>query len=149
MCEVGNIGELSSEVIADAEFYIDRCTFIVVVFDLSFGKSGFVVRAPVDRLKSLIDVALFEHFAENAHLSGFKGGSHCGVGMLPVSADAETDKFLSLAVNIVLRKLMAGIAELGDRHFLAVELVLLDYRALNGHTVVVPAGNIGGIVSLH
>ena len=65
------------------------------------------------------------------------------------AADTETDELASLAVNIVLRKLVACIAEFGDRHFFAVELVLLDYSTFDRHTVVVPAGNIRCVIALH
>ena len=44
---------------------------------------------------------------------------------------------------------MAGGTELRHRHLLVVELVLLDDGRLNGHTVVVPARDIGGIVPPH
>ena len=46
-------------------------------------------------------------------------------------------------------ELVAGTAEVGDRHLLAVKLVLLDDSALDRHTVVIPTGNVGRIVTLH
>ena len=69
--------------------------------------------------------------------------------MLPVTADAESDKFVSLAINIILCELVAGIAELGYRHFLAVDLILLDYGTFDRHSVVVPTGNVRCLIPLH
>ena len=136
-------------VVADLELYINRGAFVVLVFDLCLRKSCFVMRAPINGLESFINISLLEHLAENADLTGFKGRSHCCIGMLPVAADAETDELASLAVDIVLRKLVACIAEFGDRHLFAVDLVLLDYSTFDRHTVVVPAGNIRCVVALH
>ena len=49
----------------------------------------------------------------------------------------------------MLGELVAGGAELGNGHGLVVELVLLDDGALDGHAVVVPAGDIGRVVAAH
>ena len=50
---------------------------------------------------------------------------------------------------IVLGKFLAGLPEIGHAHFLAVELVLFNDGALNGHAVVVPAGDIGCVIAPH
>ena len=49
----------------------------------------------------------------------------------------------------MLGKVMAGGAEVRNAHSLVVQLVLLDDGGLDGHTVVVPAGDIGGVVAPH
>ena len=69
--------------------------------------------------------------------------------MLPVAADTQPDELPLLHIHVLLRELVAGRAELRDGHFTAIQLVLLDDRRLDGHTVVVPAGNIGDAVALH
>ena len=69
--------------------------------------------------------------------------------MLPVPHHADALEGLHLDPHVVLGELVAGGAELGDAHGLAVELVLLDDGGLNGHAVVVPAGDIGGVVAPH
>ena len=43
----------------------------------------------------------------------------------------------------------AGAAEFRDAHVLVVEALLLDDRALDGHAVVVPAGDVGHVVAAH
>ncbi len=64
--------KLAALVIAYLELYIDRCAFVILIFDLGFGKCRFVVGAPVNGLETLVDVAFFEHLAENAHLACLK-----------------------------------------------------------------------------
>ena len=44
---------------------------------------------------------------------------------------------------------MAGGAEVRHAHGLVVQFVLLDDGGLDGHAVVIPAGNIGGVVAPH
>ena len=74
---------------------------------------------------------------------------HGAVGMFPVPHHAQTLKAAHLLLNKVLSKLGTGLPELGHGHIL-VQLLLgsLD-GPLNGQTVVVPAGDIGGVVTHH
>ena len=69
--------------------------------------------------------------------------------MLPVAHDAHAAEALHLHIDVVLGKLLAGGTELRDAHLLAVELVLFDNGGLDGHTVVIPAGNVRGQVAAH
>ena len=69
--------------------------------------------------------------------------------MLPVADDAHALEGVHLHAHIMLGKVMAGGAEVRNAHSLVVQLVLLDDGGLDGHTVVVPAGDIGGIVPPH
>ena len=148
ICVVLDVAELA-EIVRHAELDVHGGTFICLVLYLSLCKRSFVVRAPIYRLESFINVALFEHLAEHPDLSRLKAGRHSHIRVFPVSRDAETDKLLALTVNEFLCKVMAGIAELGNGHFFAIQLVLLYDSALYRHTVVVPAGNIRNIVAAH
>ena len=69
--------------------------------------------------------------------------------MLPVGDNAEALEALHLNTDVLLGVGLAGGAEVGDAHRLVVELLLLDDGALDGHTVVVPAGDVGGVVATH
>ena len=105
--------------------------------------------APVDGLEALVDVALFVHRAKDLDLFCLKARGHGLIRMLPVGDDAEALEAFHLDIDIVLRKIVARGAELRDGHGLMVQLVLLDDGRFDRHAVVVPAGDIGGIVPAH
>ena len=69
--------------------------------------------------------------------------------MLPVGHDTQTLEAFHLDADIFLSVFVAGGAEIRHAHGLVVELLLLDDGGLNGHAVVVPAGDVGGIVTAH
>ena len=69
--------------------------------------------------------------------------------MLPVAHHTHALEALALDVDIVVGELMAGGAEVRHAHGLVVQLVLLDDGGLDGHAMVIPAGNIGGVVAAH
>ena len=136
-------------VVIHRELHIDRGDRVFVVFDLRFRQGGLIVGAPVNRLESLVDVAIAVHLSEDAHLIGFEAGVHRIVRMLPVADDTEALEARHLDLGVLLGIVVAGAAEVGGGHFLVVELLLLDDRALNGHSVVVPAGDVGDIAAAH
>ena len=142
------MGELAL-IVVHGELHIHGGAGIVLILDLRLGQSRLVVGAQVNGLEALVDIALLEHLAEHLHLFGLKAGVHGGVGMLPVAQDAHALEALALDIHIVLGELLAGGAEVGHAHLLAVELVLLDDGGLDGHAVVIPAGDIGGVVAPH
>ena len=131
------------------ELHIDGGAGVVLVLDLRLRQGGLVMGAPVHGLQPLVDIPLLVHLAEDLYLLGLKAGVHGQVGVLPVPHNADALEGLHLDAHVVLGELVAGGAELGDAHGLAVELVLLDDGGLNGHPVVVPAGDIGGVVAPH
>ena len=144
----GQVGQLGV-VHQHGELHIDGGARVVLILNLRLSQGGLVVGAPVHRLEALVDIAVLIHSPENFHFLRLEGGGHGEVGVLPVTDDAHALKALPLHVHIVLGELVAGGAELGDGHGLAVELVLLDDGALNGHAVVVPAGDVGGEIPPH
>ena len=105
--------------------------------------------APVDGLEILVDIALLVHGTEHPHLLSLKAGVHGEVGVLPVADDAHALEGVHLHAHIMLGKVMAGGAEVRNAHSLVVQLVLLDDGGLDGHTVVVPAGDVRGVVPAH
>ena len=138
-----------TQIIVHRELDVHSCAGVVLIFDLGFCQRGLVVIAPVDGLESLIDIALFVHRAEDFDLLCLKARRHGLIRMLPVGDDAEALEAFHLDIDIMLREIVARGAELGDGHRLVVELVLLDDGRLNRHAVVVPAGDIGRVVSAH
>ena len=142
------MGELA-QIVVHGELHIHRGAGVVLILDLRLGQRRLVVGAPVHGLEALVDVALLIHLAEHTDLLRLEGGVHGLIGVVPITHHAHALEALPLDIDIVVGKLMAGRAELRHAHGLAVELVLLDDGALDGHTVVVPAGDIGGVVAPH
>ena len=142
------VAELA-EIVVHRELDIHGRAGVVLILDLRLSESGLVVIAPVNRLEALIDVALFVHLAKDLDLLSLEAGIHGLVGVLPVAQHTDALEALHLHVDIVLGELVAGGAEGGNGHGLVVELVLLDDGALDGHAVVVPAGDIGRVVAAH
>ena len=64
--------EKQSVVFREFEFDENRRAFVRCVFDLGFGKSRFILRAPVNRLHALVDVAFLVHFTEDFDFPGFE-----------------------------------------------------------------------------
>ena len=104
---------------------------------------------PVNRLKSLIDVSLFVHLTEYLDLCGLKARFHCEIGVLPVAYYAEALELGHLSLYPIFSEFLTCVSELGNAHLCSVELVLFDDGALYGHTVVVPAGYIHSVKTVH
>ena len=136
-------------IVVHRELDIDGGAGIVLIFDLGLGESGLVLGAPVDGLESLIDMAVAVHLAEHADFISFEALVHGLIGVLPVADDAEALEALHLEADVLFGIVMAGGAEIRDAHGLMVELLLLDDGGLDGHAVVIPAGDIGGIIAAH
>ena len=94
-------------------------------------------------------MAVLIHLAEDAHLVRLEALVHGLIGVLPVTDDAQPLEALHLDADVLLGVGLAGAAEVRHAHGLVVQLLLLDDGGLNGHTVVIPAGDIGGVVALH
>ena len=144
-----SVGRELAEIILHAEFDVDGRYGILRVFDLSLREGGLVVRAPVDGLLALVDVALLIHLAEYLDLFGLEFRVHGEIRPVPVAYDAEALELVALDADEVLSEIMARVAELGDRHALSVELLLFDDGGLYRHAVVVPAGGVRRPVARH
>jgi hypothetical protein len=133
----------------DGELDIERIASLVPILDLRLGQRRTVFGTPVDGLQPFVYQPFLIHFAEDAHLPRLKSRVHGQIGVFPVGQHAETGKLLPLNINIVRGKLRAGVAEGGDAHLVAVELLFLDDGALDRHTVIVPARYHRGIAPVH
>ena len=138
-----------SLVVVHRELHIDRVNRVFVVFNLGLGPGGLVMIAPVDRLQTLVDMAVAVHFPEDADFVRLKAGVHGEVGVFPVTDDAEALEAFHLFIDVLLGIVMAGTAEIRGGHLFVVQLLLLDNGAFNRHAVVVPAGNIGDPAAAH
>ncbi len=142
------MGELA-QIVRHRELHVHGGDGVVLILDLGLGQRGLVLGAPVDRLEPLVDVPVLVHLAEHAHFLRLEALVHGQVGVLPVGDHAETLEALALPVNVLFGVGVAGGAEIGHGHGLVVELLLLDDGALDGHAVVVPAGDVGRVVPAH
>ena len=136
-------------VVLDLKLDVDGLAGVLAVLDLGLGEGGLVVRAPVDGLLALVDVALLVHLAKDLDLLGLELRVHGEVGLVPLAQAAQALEGVALYVDVVQREVVTRVAELGGGHLLVVELLLLDYSALNGHAVVVPAGIVYGLPAGH
>ena len=136
-------------VVLDAELDIDGGAGVGLILDFRLGKRGFIVGAPVNRLHALIDIAAAIHFAKHLDLARLKRGVHGQIGVLPIRRDAQPLELLHLFANKVGGELMAGVAELGNGHFFAVQFILLDDGGFNGHAVVIPTRIVGHMEARH
>ena len=136
-------------IILQLELDIDGGAGIVLVLNFCLSQSGLVLGAPVNGLQSFVDIALFKHLAEDLDLLGFEMLVHSPVGMLPVADHTQPFEPCHLPLDVVFRKLLAGVAEFRNGHSLVIQLVLFDDGRLNGHAMVIPAGNIRGVVAQH
>ena len=138
-----------AQVVVHGELDVDRGAGVILIFDLGLGQGGLVLGAPVHRLQALVDVAVLVHLAEDAHLVRLEALVHGLVGVLPVADDAQALEAFHLDADVLFGIGLTGAAEVRHAHGLVVQLLLLDDGGFNGHTVVIPAGDIGGIVAPH
>ena len=143
------IGSQLAEVLVQGKLHIDGGAGVVGILNFRLGQGRLILGTPIHRLQALVDVALAVHGPKNLHFLRLEGLVHGLVGVGPVADDPQAAEALHLPVDVILGKLFTGRAELRDRHGLVVQLVFLDDGRLNGHAVVIPAGDIGGVISLH
>ena len=133
-------------VVDDIEFHIDRTAGVLLVFDLRLGERRFALRAPVDRLEALIDIALVGHRAEDLDLARLVFGLQRQVGVVVVREGAQALEFLLLVLDETQREIAAHLPKF-DRGDVARNAQLLNRLELDGQAVGVPAGGVGGLVS--
>ena len=74
---------------------------------------------------------------------------HGQVGTFPVAKDTETNKALTLAIDLLHGIFATLFAEGGVLDFDPGLANLLFHIVFNGQTVTVPTGDIGGIIAAH
>ena len=142
------VGKLA-QIVAHGEFNINGGTGIVLIFDLGLGQRRLVLGAPVHRLQALVNVPVLVHFAENTDFVRLKAFIHGLIGVLPVADNAKALEAVHLALDVLFCVVLAGGAKISHGHGLVVKLLLFYNGALYGHAVVIPAGDIRGVVPSH
>ena len=127
---------------AHAEGNVDGLRGLVLILDFGFSERRAAIQAPVDRLQALIEIALFENFAEGADFVGFGLEGQRQVGIIPFAEDTQADEVLFLALDLLVGKGAAEFAHLVGGNVLAVQFLDL---MLDRQTVAVPAGHVGRV----
>ena len=73
---------------------------VLAVFNLCLCKSGITVGAPVNGLKSLVDIALRRHFCKNLNLLLLKLFLKRDIRVVPLADNTHSLKALTLNINI-------------------------------------------------
>ena len=136
-------------VIGNRELDEDRLARNVLVLDFRFSQSGFIVRAPVNRLLTLVDVTLLGHLAENLNLSSLVVVGQGQIRAIPVANNAQTLELRALRVYVVMCKLLTLGTELSNRNLAAIHAISLDGLTLDRQTVSIPARDIRRLIPHH
>ena len=136
-------------VIGYSELYKDRLTRNILVLNLCLSQCGLVVRAPVNRLLTLVDVTLLSHLAENLNLSSLVIVGQGQVRAIPVADNAQTLKLGTLGIDMIVCKLFTLGAELRSGNLAAIHAVSLDCLTLNRKTMGIPARNVRSLITHH
>ncbi len=127
----------------------NRWALVVLVFDFGLGQRRPVVDAPVDRLQSLIYIALVENVDERPGDHRLIGRIHRQVRIVPAAHDAEALEILPLEIDPLFGVLAAGPADLNRRHLRLLTTQLLIDFVFYGEAMAVPSGNVWRVVTSH
>ena len=120
-----------------------------LVLDLGLGQRRAVVDAPVDRLQSAIDEALFKEAVKGLQRARFVVAGHGLVGRIPAAKAANALKLRGLQVDVFLRVGAAGLQNGRNRHLKLFAAQVLVHLDLDGQAVAVVAGDVGSVESGH
>ncbi len=121
---------------------INRRRILVFVLNLGFSQCRTAIQTPVNRLQTLIEIALIKNLAKSTHLICFGLEAHGQVGIAPVTQHTKADKVFFLALDLLGRISPRKLAHLVGGNALAVQLFNL---VLNRQAMTVPARHIGRI----
>ena len=128
---------------------VDRRVLTRLVLELRLGESGPVREAPAHGFQVAEEQIAFVEAAESLRDHRFVPEAHRRVGMRPQTPDPEPLELLPLYVDELLRVLAASAPDRDCVHLPLLGPELLVDLLLDGETVAVPAGNVGGIEVHH
>ena len=129
--------------------HIHRWAGVHLVLDFGLGQRRAVVDAPVDRLQSAINEALFEEPVKHLQRPSLVVARHGFVRLIPAAKAADALKLRGLQIDVFLRIGAAGIQHLGDRHLQLFAAELLVDFDLDRQAMAVVAGNVGRVEAGH
>ena len=131
-----------SLVVSHLKFHIDRITRIVFVFDFSFCQCGVAVRAPVNRLQSLVHVTAFCHFTEYFDLTCFIFRLQCQVRITVMSQTAQTLELCHLILDMHHGEVFAVLPQFYRRNGTIFYADRLHCFQFDRQTMCIPARHI-------
>ena len=136
-------------IVLDSELHINGFALCVLVFNFSFSQSGLIMRAPVNRLQTLIDVALLCHFAKYFNLLCNKIVGQGQIRVFPVAYNAQTLELLSLGVDMLQCKFLTLITEILVADLMSIQAKCSNCLTLNRKAMGIPARNIRSLKASH
>src|SRR5260221_11669444 len=88
---------------------------MIFVFNFGFGERSGIVNAPIDRLASAIDVALFDEVEEGVGGGGLVLVAHREVGGVPTAEDSDALEVGLVLLDVTRGQFAAEPAEFGGR----------------------------------
>jgi len=131
------------------EVDVDARARDVLVLQLRLGQGGLAPHRPVDGLELLVDQALAHQLCKDLQDPGLVGGVERQVGALEPAQDAKLLELPALELHVLGGVLLASPADRGlvDQGRLGAQI--RDDLGLNGQTVAVPPGHVGGVPPRH
>ena len=134
------------------EFHKNRRRDMLFIFNFRLGQRGFFNHRPHHRLGAAIQAAIHYEFLKlgNDYRLGLK--RHGGVGVVPITQNAQPLKLFALNGHPFFGKAAAFGAKFAGWHIVFVEpfiaILLFDFP-FNRQAVAVPAGHISGVLAHH
>ena len=119
------------------------------IFNFSFGQSGPIEDAPVDRLESFVNRSLFHEIKQSAHDHRFVLRVHGGVWLVPAAKHANAFELFALQVEILQRIQPAGLANVKRIHLQLLTAQRRIYFDFDGKSVTVPTRHIRRVKAGH
>src|SRR5260221_13258464 len=121
---------------------------MIFVFNFGFGERSGIVNAPIDRLASAIDVALFDEVEKGVGDGGLVLVAHREVGVVPTAEDSEALEVALVLLDVTRGKFAAEPAEFGGRNLAFATEFFFDL-SFDRETVAIPAGDVRGVMARH
>ena len=131
------------------ELNVNGRRFSVLIFNFCFCQCSFAVRAPVNSLLTLVNVALVGHSAKYFQLLGFQMRIEGYIRMFKVADNAHADEVFSLDVDPSLSIGKALFTELKWSHGGSVFTGFLQYCIFNRKAMGIPARHVMSSIALH
>ena len=143
------LGQNALGVAGQLEADVDGVALILGILDLRLGQRGAIFGAPVYSLHALVDIALLGHLTKDLHLAGLKLRAQSQVGVVEVALHTQTFELFVHHINVLGGKLAADAAQfqLGNAGLFVPQGA--QCLELDGQTMGIIAGHIGGAVALH